>query len=101
MAILYVTQFKDLCKDAEGYKVSAGYWGQHQTDTVDYTSGEASLTLQPWCRFVRLHTDDECHFNIGIGMSAATTSDARMAEGQTEFSGVPVSDSTLVRVISA
>ena len=90
MAILYIAEFKELGTAGSGHKVSAPKWNAITQTAVDYSGGEQSHTLSGSCHFVRLHTDDVCHINIGSsGTPAATTSMARMAADQTEFAAVP------------
>jgi hypothetical protein len=56
-----------------------------QTITIGGASVQATNVITS--RFVRLHAEAACHFKFGSDPTA-TTSDAKMATGQTEFIGV-------------
>ncbi len=69
------------------------------TQTVSYTTHAESSTFNAKTRLVRLHTDSICSFVFGTAPSA-TTSDSRMAAGQTEYHGVRLGQSLKVSAVA-
>jgi hypothetical protein len=89
MAILYISEYSRQALDISGSPVPVGQEPALAIQTVAIAGASAqSAALQAATRFVRLHTDAICSVKFGMN-PVATTADARMAAGQTEFWGVP------------
>ena len=90
MAKLYVTEYQDMPRDSKGIAVVCGNEidGGGVDQVVDFTAGVTqSAAFGAETRFVRVHTDAICSVKFGTNPTA-TTSNKRMAAGQTEFYGV-------------
>jgi hypothetical protein len=86
MTKLYVTEYVRQAK-IDGIPVQAGEEPAIGTHVVDYTAGAArsAANFNAQTRFVRVHTDAICSIKFGSATVTATTSDARMAAGSTEY----------------
>jgi hypothetical protein len=88
MAIVDISEYKELARDNAGTLIAAGKEPSTVNQQVPVTG--ASLQSQPLLdttRFVRVHTDTACRVEFG-GSPVASASSKRMAAGQTEFFGV-------------
>lgn len=65
---------------------------------VDFTSGEAkSAAFNVLTAFVAIHADSVCSVLFGAAPTA-TTSNRRMAAGQTDYRGVPVGNGAALKL---
>jgi hypothetical protein len=88
MAVLYITEFERVGRDAEGHQMPLGVTPVVANQTVAIGSSSAqSAALNGKTRMVRIHTDAICHVAIGSNPTA-TTSLTRLAADQTEYFGV-------------
>jgi hypothetical protein len=90
MSKLYVTEYSTPAS-AYGHGAQAPQEPRIRTQVLDFTSGQSisSLPFQDETRIVRVNCDAACSFDIGdVGSGNATTSDARMSLGSTEYFGV-------------
>jgi hypothetical protein len=84
MTTLYVREFQNLATDGDGFKVPAPREpGVDQV--IDYSAGEASITLGATTKFVEISTNADCHYAFG---STATVNSMRLAAGGDVFKGV-------------
>lgn len=84
MPILYVREFNNLARDDQGFKIPAPQ--EPGTDqTIDYSGGEANITLGATTKFVEISTDADCHYAFG---ATATVTSLRLAAGGDVFKGV-------------
>jgi hypothetical protein len=88
MAVAYITEFMQLMTDANGNMLAVPKHPPLATQTVAIGTEADSATFDERTKFIRLHVDAICSYKIGDGDPDATTSDARMAAGQTEYIGV-------------
>lgn len=87
MATLYIRQYTRLAHDESGHPIAAGVEPGFD-NTLAIAAGTGNVAVRAGTKFVRLHTDAICNFACGPDSSAAaTTSNARMVAGQTEFFG--------------
>lgn len=107
MATLYITEFQ-----AIGYAgmppLAAGTNGPtqaaqqpqvaKQTVAISGTAAQSN-PFNAATTLIRIHTDSICSFVVGAAPSA-TTSDARMVAGQTEYFGVPQGGALALSVIT-
>ena len=99
MATLYVTEYEHIALAPDG-TVPVG----EETRVADQTvaiggASVASAAFHVRTNFVRLHTDAICSVMFGTA-PVATTAKSRMAANQTEYFGVPQSQSYKVAVIT-
>lgn len=93
MSKLYVSEFESPGGQA-AFPFPVGNEGGNTTDQtpVDYSGGEAkSAAFAATTKLVRIHTDAICSIKFGTSPTA-TTSNRRMAAGQTEYYFVRPSD---------
>lgn len=99
MGILYITEYSGLMPSPMGHAAQVPMEPPLATQAVTYTTHAESNAFNAKTRLVRLHTDSICSFVFGSAPSA-TTSDSRMAAGQTEYHGVPFGASYKVSAVS-
>lgn len=88
MALLDVSEFSKLARDATGTPTTAGLYPQVAQQQVAIGGGSLqSSAFDLNTRFIRVHADAICRVAIGSNPTAAGTS-MRMAAGQTEYFGV-------------
>lgn len=98
MTIAYISEHNQLAKDTLGHHMPVGE-GNGSDQTVDYTAGVTQSTAFGTDRhIIRLHTDAACHILFGANPTA-TTSNKKLAAGQTEFFHVTPGEK--VSIISA
>lgn len=87
---LYITEYNRLQVDSLNRSVMAPLEPNNGEQVVDYSAGEAKngTPLKADTVVVRLHTDSVCSVLFGYGTPVATTSNGRLAAGQTEYRGV-------------
>ena len=88
MAILYISEYLNMARDQHWQSVPVGEEPAIASQIV--AIGGASVQSNPLnakTRFVRLHCDAICSYKTGAD-PVATTTDARMANPQTEYFGV-------------
>lgn len=88
MALLDVTEMRDLPIDANGRTILCAKLPAIAQQQVTFTTSQASNAFSADTRFVRVHTDSACRVAFGDAPTATAT-DMRMAAGQTEFFAVP------------
>lgn len=89
MSLLYIRQYTRLAHDENGHAIAAGLEPGLDITPVAIGGASANVALRAGTRFVRLHCDAICNFVCGgDNTTAATTSNARMVAGQTEFFGI-------------
>lgn len=99
MAVLYITEFRDIGGIAN-FNVPIAAQPQLVNQTVAIGGAStASSTFGANTSMVRLHTDAICSIQFGTSPTA-TSSTARMAANQTEYFAVPIGASYKVAVIS-
>lgn len=93
MSKLYISEFESPGGQAGFPFPVAGEYGNTTDQTpVDYNAGEAkSAAFAATTKLVRIHTDAICSIKFGTAPTA-TTSNRRMAAGQTEYYFVRPSD---------
>lgn len=88
MATLYITEFSQIARqDINGVAVQAAQTPPYTEQTVTIGSTTQSAAFQASTRFVRLQPDGICSIAWGLN-PVATTANARMTAGQTEYYGV-------------
>lgn len=90
MALLYVTEFVTAGRDpGSGVPVGhGGSWKENSASPITIGGGAAQSTaFGTYTTLIRVHCDGPCSILIGTSPSA-TTSNARMASGQTEYFAV-------------
>ena len=87
MATFYITEYARSANDGVGQPLPAGLEPARATQTITIGAASAQATDVITAKFVRMHAEAACHFRFGINPTA-TTADAKMATGQTEFIGV-------------
>lgn len=96
MSTLFIRGYAGLAADTRGRLVQAGLEPAIEDQTVTFTTAAAStvrlLTFSAGTSntlFVRLHADANFCFKVGtLSTFSATTSNARVVAGQTEFIGI-------------
>lgn len=91
MAKAYITEYRGLRFDANGYSMAVPEEPPVATQVVDFTAGETKSALfNELTTVIRVHVDAICSRKVGKSTDTptATTSDARMTAGQTEYLGV-------------
>ena len=88
MALLDITEFRDLPIDGLGRMILCGKWPALTQQQVSYTTTTQSAAFGADTRFIRMHTDTACRVAFGDNPTA-TSASMRMAAGQTEFAAVP------------
>jgi hypothetical protein len=101
MAVFYITEYAELAIGP------AGRVGQMPMDppVAEQTiaiggASVASSAFNAKTRFIRLHTDAICSFEIGAATPTATATKARMAANQTEYHDVSRLPGGMVAVIT-
>lgn len=87
MATFYVTEFSRSAHDGVGVAIPAGLEPSHRTQTITIAGTSAQAAEMITRRFVRVHAEAACHYKVSTDPTA-TTSDTKMAAGQTEFFGI-------------
>ncbi len=89
MALLYIRQYTRLTHDEGGHVIAAGQEPGYDIAPITFSGTSASVAIRSGTKFVRLTTDAACNFVCSADPNiVATTNNARMAAGQTEFFGV-------------
>ena len=90
MSTLYISEYAQVALEGSGQVVPCGKEPVILNQTVAIGASSAgSNQFTAATRFVRLHCDAICSIAFNQrGAAVATTNDARMAAGQTEFFGV-------------
>jgi hypothetical protein len=88
MALLDVTEYRELTVTGVGHIVMAGQEPAVLTQQVAITPGSLqSAPLSDVTRFVRIHADATCRVAVGSN-PVASASSMRMVAGGTEYLGV-------------
>jgi len=96
MATLYIQEYAKLASDDMGKTIQVGLEPALASQTVAIGGASAqSVAFNQRTEFVRVHTDVVCSVKFEANPTA-TTSDARMPAGATEFFGVRVGDKVAV-----
>ena len=91
MSNLYISEYSDMPQQT-GILIQAGHEPAVATQKVAFTgTAGQSAAFNAKTRFVRIHVDGIASVAFGSNPTA-TTSDARMVAGQTEFFGVNPGD---------
>jgi hypothetical protein len=95
MAVLYVTEFARIGRDAAGYSAPMAEQAPLAEQTVAIGAGSVqSSAFNSATRVVRLHADVICSIKFGTAPTA-TAATARMAAGTTEYFAVDASQQAL------
>ena len=92
----YVREFTRLATDEKGHKVNAGLEPALADQVLAFSGVAASVTLDDRTRFVELHADAGCHYNLG---GTATTGNMRLPADATVFKGVHRSQGRQISVV--
>lgn len=96
---LYITEYRELAKDAQDNVIAAGLEPPLANHSVDIGAVSAqSAVFQDATTIVRLQADVGCNVKFG-GTPVAVQTEQHMEAGQTEFYGVPIGQSIRVAVI--
>lgn len=87
MAVVDVTEYSQMAKDASGRLLPAGQEPGYTQQVAIGGASAQSAAFGGQTTFIRVHTDAACRIAIGSNPTAAATTQ-RMAAGSTEFFGV-------------
>lgn len=85
MAVLDVTSYANLARDANGAVIASPHAANIDNQQITIAATSASVTLPTWAKFVRLHAEAACRVSFD---GAASATSMRMSAGQTEYFGV-------------
>lgn len=86
MANLYITEFQASGNAESGAQLQVGMQPAVAMQRLSFTGSTSSATFDPRTRFIRLHTDADCHVVFGTDPTA-TTNHMPMLAGSTEYFG--------------
>lgn len=93
MAFAYIREYADIVQKANGgVQMGAEPAILDQAPVTIGAGANPSAAFNPLTRVIRINVDVVCSFLIGPAGSVATTNNARMAAGQTEYFGVRPGD---------
>ena len=88
MATLYISEYLNMARDQHWQSVPVGEEPAIASQNISIGGASVqSAALDVKTRFVRLHSDAICSYKLGAA-PVATTSDARMVAGATEYFGI-------------
>ena len=99
MGILYITEFADEGRDANGNLAPVAMMPPIAQQAITFTTSTQSAVLNAQTRLVRLHTDSICSVRAAVNPTAVTT-DARLAANQTEYFAVPAGSGLKIAAIA-
>jgi hypothetical protein len=100
MAVLYITEFANQGRDANGLIAPIADEPPAANQTVAIGGASvASSAFNALTKIIRVHTDVVCSIEIGTAPTATTTT-RRMAANSTEYFSVPLGASYKIAVIA-
>ena len=99
MAKLYITEFSALPIDLNLATPQLAKLPGLADQVVTYSSSTQSAAFSGSTRFIRIHTDSDCHIQVSINPTASS-GNAKLIAGQTEYFGVSPGDKLAV-ILSA
>ena len=99
MAKLYITEFSGMPIDLNLASVQLAKLPGLADQVVTYSGSTQSTAFAAGTRFIRVHTDSDCHIQVGSD-PVASVGNAKLIAGQTEYFGVNPGDKLAV-ILSA
>ncbi len=95
MAILNITEFRDLAEDSKGRQVQIGKFPAVRSQAVTYTTATDALALRKRTRFIRVLADADAFLEFN---GAATASSMKIEANVAEYFGVDGSKEMTISV---
>ena len=87
MAIIYISEYKNLARDESGQVIQAGQEPALATQAVTFTTSVASAAFNSLTRFVRISCNANANLSFGLAPTATATTMEVQADTP-EFFGV-------------
>ena len=89
MALLFISEYRNMATDAFGKPIPIGEEPAVVTQVVAVTTPSTpSAAFNSSTRFIKMHSDTTCHIEFGTAPVAVAATDHRLVAGTTEFFGV-------------
>ena len=85
MALLNITEFRDLAEDSKGRQVQIGKFPAVRSKSLTYTTSTDYVALKKRTRFIRLLADADAYIEFG---GAATVDSMKIEANVAEYFGV-------------